>query len=158
MRGRLPNGHRFLEGSSQIGDFLAATGIRVDDLALKVEQLNRLNRDILDFQRIANRLPLQIVKNSAPSSNLPNSTPQQKAAGSSMNAFLVNGERRRAICESYSADNVEVARCHLGREPLFTEPSPDLAETATVASGLPTDKIACILGSLAAGGRSAAKE
>lgn len=135
------------EGGSLLSDFLAATGIGTDDPAPTAEQINRnFNRDILEFQRLVNRLPLRPVEKRRFLRQLTELTARTEGSGLFDESSLLDGIRRQAILQDYAAGNTEVALAFLGREHLFLSSPPDQAPQSSSSSGLTIEKIAYILG------------
>ncbi|MEK7996190.1 MAG: hypothetical protein AAB403_20515 [Planctomycetota bacterium] len=148
-------GESRFEGGSLASDFLAATGIRTGDPAPTAEQVNgRVNRDVLEFQRLVNRLPLQHVEKRRFLQQLTELTARTAGSGLFEEGRLLDEVQRRAILEDYAAGNAEVASRFLGREELFPLPPPEQATASSGPSGLTVEKMAYILGWLmTTGGR-----
>src|SRR5689334_18849904 len=132
-------------------DFLGLAGLSPDGFDFPDEDVNsRINTDILEFQRLVNRLPL---------------TPQQKrgahrelialtsrAAGSGLfdDAALLGVTERRALLEQYADSNGAVARTYLKKSRLFDDEMPQGLPRTAGRSELSCEKLAYILGWLIA--------
>jgi hypothetical protein len=132
-----------------LADFLSVLGLA--DLGLTAEEgkVNpRENRDILEFQRRLNQLPL---------------TPQQKRRfhkqlmalserTATLDLFdqrpLLDADQRRSIVAHYRQSNVEAARLYLGEAELFDDTAADgpMASPPLAGEGLTADKLIHILG------------
>src|SRR5262249_23673915 len=116
-----------------------------------MERVNgRLNRDILEFQRLLNRLPLQPVEKRRFFRRLSDLSSQSRGSGLFDERPHLDAAKRCAILDSYAAANGEVARRFLGRDFLFPSPLPGPTAAASVATGLTVEKMAYIVGWLMA--------
>lgn len=124
-------------------DFIELLGINAPDLHYAPSRPNqRLVRDLLEFQRVINRLPLptvdkrryhkQLIRLSAEGAGLGlNDTPLHTRA------------TREAVRERYAAGNSAVAHAYFGRNTLFPPPAAGLADGAA-PQPLTADKLAAI--------------
>lgn len=137
-------------------DFLELAGIQPDGFAFGAEHANtRLNRDLLEFQRIINQLPLPTAAKRAYHHDLKRLT--AASAGSCLfdDSPLLDAAGRQEILARYAAGNRELAMLHFGRRELF-DADPPPHETAHSAApsahwdGLTAEKVACIIGWLLA--------
>jgi hypothetical protein len=132
-------------------DFLRVAGLAETGFDFPAEAVNsRINAEILEFQRVVNRLPL---------------TPQQKrgahrelialtAATEGTEVFddppLLGTEERFAILARYAEGNTAVARTYLSRAHLFDDAMPQGLPRRAERARLDTEKLVYILGWLMA--------
>lgn len=136
-------------------DFLRLIGLQPDDFPLPVGRVNeRINRDILEFQRLINRLPLKPQERRAFHKELITLTGAAAGLGIFGDAPLLSGRRLDAIAARYAPGNARVAREYLGVEHLFAARSPDRGQDGALdrtqgedgqAVALTPEKLACIL-------------
>ncbi|WP_372398645.1 hypothetical protein ABMY26_18505 [Azospirillum sp. HJ39] len=131
-------------------DFLAAIGFSHASFDLPPIRPNgRINRDLLDFQRLVNRLPLKVVQKRRFHKQLIALTEATADSGLFDDTPLLSPSGRAALLESYGASNTLVARTFLNREELFpaaapaAEPAP--ARAAGKRRGLTAAKLAAIV-------------
>lgn len=117
-------------------DFLQALGLPRDAFAMpSVRPNGRLNRDLLDVQRLINRLPLAIPRKRRYHKSLIALT--EATAG--RNVFddppFLSPDKRAALLADYAAGNRMVARTYLGRDELFAPPAGASAQPLPTATG-----------------------
>lgn len=102
-----------------------------------------LGRDLLEIQRIINRLPLSIIEKRGFHHELM----QLTAAGSTLfsDVPIAGPDKRRAILEQFASANAEVARKYFGDEPLFSADLPPQG-VETDYEGLSVEKAIAALG------------
>lgn len=128
-------------------DFLDALGLPADGFRFPAERINtEINRDILEFQRQLNRLPLPAQDKRQFHRQLMALTAASAGSGLFSDAPLLDGEGRRALLQSYEASNRRVAEAHLGGACLFEPPPPDGEATDSPAPGLTPEKLAGMVG------------
>lgn len=141
------------EGGSLLTDFAAAAGIDARGLVLPEAEVNAgLNRDILEFQRVVNGLPLATIEKRRFHKELIALSAGAKGSGLFDESPLLTPARRQDLMAQYAAGNRAVARTYLGRDELFREPLPQ--DGAAPGEGLTTEKLARILGWLLAKGKA----
>lgn len=132
-------------------DFLMLAGLNAEAFRCPEEIPNtRINRDLLEFQRLLNRLPLSAqekrqfhkqlmeLTTATANSRLFDDTPPLAAA------------ERRVLLSEYAEGNAQVAREYLGRDQLFdNKVSADTPSTCSY-QGLSLEKLTYILGWLIA--------
>lgn len=129
-----------------ISDFLQQLGLRGDDWDLPEMQVNAgETRDILEFQRLVNRLPLTVQEKRRFHKELIELSTRTRGEGLFDESPLLDRERRLAILAHYSRGNQEVAETYLGGEPLFDSEIPAVPK-ADVEAGLTAEKLTYILG------------
>lgn len=135
-------------GGDLLTDFLSVVGFDRGLLAtVPVERANTsLNRDVLEFQRILNGLPLDVQKRRRFHHQLMELTAQ--TAGSSLfdERPMLNAHRRAQILNSYAASNRETARTYMARDELFSQTEQEPEAAAPAAPGLNAEKLAAIAG------------
>jgi hypothetical protein len=149
-----PYEERQLSGGSVIDDFLGQIGISSAGLSPPTHRVNtRLNPDILEFQRLVNRLPLAVAEKRRFHRALMELTVRTAGSGLFDERALLDPAQRRRIIAAYQAGNDSVAETYLHRKTLFfDEPGDDLGSGAAPAA-LTTEKLVYILGwCLACGG------
>ena len=136
---------------SLLADFAEASSLDVDGIAAPDDALNAgLNRDVLEFQRIVNGLPLPVVEKRRFHRELIALSTETRGSGLFDEAPLLSRARRRALIAAYANSNAQVARTYVGRDTLFDESVPDDATSAP--TGLTPEKLARIVGWLMAKG------
>jgi hypothetical protein len=137
-------------GGSLLTDFCFAIGVDAAELAVPAERVNgRINADILEFQRLTNRLPLTVVEKRRYHRELIALTEATEGLGLFDEAPLIGAARRRSIMASYAAGNAAVAERFFDCAELFAEP-PASNAAVDVERGLTTAKLASIVGWLLA--------
>lgn len=111
----------------------------------------RENRDILDFQRHVNRLPLSAQEKRRFHKELMTLSDRAKDQGLFDERPLLGASERQAIMDRYAAGNFAVSARYFSGEPLFSAVSePDqgggASRTTPVETGLTVAKMAYIIG------------
>jgi hypothetical protein len=136
---------------SLLTDFADASGLDLQGISATGDALNTgLNRDVLEFQRIVNGLPLPIVEKRRFHKQLIALSTATRGTGLFDEGALLSRTRRRALIAAYANGNANVAHTYLGRDTLFDETVAE--EDAGAPSGLTSEKLARILGWLMAKG------
>jgi len=128
-------------------DFVEAVGLPADDLHFAAERINtEINRDIMEFQRQINRLPLPAQDKRRFHRQLMALT--AASAGSTLfsDAPLLDSNGRRTLLQSYEAGNRRVAESRFGGARLFDAPPTDGEASKGPAPGLTPEKLAAVLG------------
>lgn len=130
-------------------DFLAALERPGAELAVADAPVNvRENRDILEFQRRLNRLPLTPQEKRRFHRQLMTLSERTAALDLFDQRPLLDEAQRAAILEGYAESNAEAARRYLGEATLFDRGSAAVAASAPPGAeeGLTADKLVYILG------------
>ena len=130
-------------------DFLEALGRPGLDLVVADAPVNtRENRDVLEFQRRMNQLPLTVQQKRRFHKQLIALSDRTATSGIFDQRPLLDSAQRRTILESYAQGNAEVARRYLAGAELFgaeaAQPSSGTSHSAE--EGLTADKLVYILG------------
>lgn len=137
--GRLPGGDIRL-------DFLQALGLAPDGFRLPPKRPNvEINADLLEFQRLVNRLPLTPQEKRSFHKQLMELSTRSAGSGLFTEGPPLDLPRRREILAASAAGNAEVARLYLGREELFA-PLDEGAAPPAAQGRLTEEKLAGILG------------
>jgi hypothetical protein len=128
-------------------DFLRIAGLSPEGFEWPEETTNtRINRDILEFQRMVNHLPLLPIEKRRFRKELMALT----SATTDLKLFddtpLLTSSQRQDILSTYSEANARVARTFLGREQLFDEKLPVEAPLPKTERGLTVEKLTYVLG------------
>jgi hypothetical protein len=114
--------------------------------SVRQEKINtRINRDILEFQRLINRLPLSPQEKRRFHKELIALTSATEGHGLFSVAPLLTKESRRKILKSYEQGNTQVARSFFRRDWLFDSSMPE-SEEYTEWEGPAHERIVYILG------------
>jgi hypothetical protein len=109
------------------------------------------NRDILEFQRVLNRLPLSVQEKRRFHKELIMLSGRAKGLGLFDERPLLNLAAREELMQRYALSNAAVAERWFGGAPLFPEPPAKASATEAVAeTGLTPAKMLYILGWLLA--------
>lgn len=128
-------------------DFLEVIGLSGQGIAWSSAPINtRLNRDILEFQRLVNRLPLKPLEKRRFHKQLMALTQATDGTGLFDDSPLLRSSQRRRLIDRYREGNERVARAYLGRARLFDESLPEEPDAFVPDVSLDTAKLACILG------------
>lgn len=101
-------------------DVLQALGLPRDAFAMpSVRPNGRLNRDLLDVQRLINRLPLAIPRKRRCHKALIALTEATAGRDVFDDTPFLSPDRRARLLEDYATGNRQVARTYLGRDELF---------------------------------------
>jgi hypothetical protein len=128
-------------------DFMTIAGLPCEAFELTAARANeRVNRDILEFQRLVNRLPVRIPLKRRYHKRLIGLTSATAGQGIFNDSPFLSGSRHEQLVRSYAAGNAWVARTFLGRDQLFDPvgASPREGPNST-RRGLTPAKIALIL-------------
>jgi len=136
-------------------DFLQLAGIEPEAFRFDAVDGNpRLNRDLLEFQRVLNLLPLPTSSKRAYHQELKKLATLASDSDLFDDSPLLDASARRALLERYAEGNRELAVRHLGRRDLF--PALPLSGLEVMDrrpgewSGLTPEKVASIVGWLLA--------
>ena len=133
-------------GGSLLSDFAKQINLSLDGVIVSSAQVNTgLSRDILEFQRLVNTLPLDYPERRRFHRELIELTARTAGSGLFAEAPVLNLAVRQAILERYAEGNAQVAERYLGNSQLFTE-KPQEYTGATTNPGLTTEKLARIMG------------
>lgn len=134
-------------GGDLLSDFVSILGLDSTSLTAPVAPVNTsLNRDILEFQRVLNGLPLHVKERRRYHHQLMELSSQ--TAGSSLfdERPLLDPRQRAAIMNSYRASNRETARAYMARDELFFQVEQERDAQRPAAPGLNAEKLAAIVG------------
>jgi hypothetical protein len=135
---------QFLNGSL-IDDFLATIGVDGSAFAIPAERINSgINKDVLEFQRIVNGLPVTIEEKRKFHRQLIELTTHTAGTGLFDESAEIDGAKRRAILAGYASGNASVAREFLDRDGLFAEEPEDVP--VANSPGLTLEKLTAIIG------------
>ena len=139
-----------LMGEDVCRDLIGTLGLPQHVFDFPVERVNTgLNRDLLEFQRLVNRLPLSPQDKRRFHRQLIALTAASKDSSLFDDQPLLDASMRNQILGWHAAGNREVAGTYLGRERLFDDPLPGREEHRQ-SEGLTVDKLGSILGWLLA--------
>lgn len=134
-------------------DFLALLDIPANQFEFAAEEVNtRINRDILEFQRMVNGLPLSPLEKRRFREQLMALTHATQFSGNFSDAPVLARAGREALLARYASSNQQVARRFLGREQLFEQSLPEDTASQSQYSGLSVTALAQIMGWLIARG------
>lgn len=146
-----PYGRTDFHGGSITTDFFSLLAIDPSELALPPERVNsRINNDLLDFQRLVNRLPLTIEEKRRFHRLFIELTARTAGSGIFAEGALLSEPQRRAILDRYRNGNRAVAQKYLHRDHLFYER--DTAQALSAPPELTLEKLSYIFGWLMARG------
>jgi hypothetical protein len=129
-------------GGSLLEDFATVVGVSTEGLVWPTERANGgLNRDLLEFQRLFNRLPLKIREKRRFFRRLIELTELTAGTGRFDETPLLTCAQRRQIMTDYQAGNCDVARAFLGRETLFPPSTRGRSASRTERAELTLDKL-----------------
>jgi hypothetical protein len=133
-------------------DFVEAVGLPADDLHFAAERINtEINRDIMEFQRQLNRLPLPAQDKRRFHRQLMALTAATAGNGLFSDAPLLDDTGRQRLLESYADGNRRVADACFGGIELFAPPFASSNIPILPAPGLTPDKLAALVGWLLLG-------
>lgn len=136
-----------LAGGDVRNDFLTAIDVEVSGFQWPEQEVNtRLCSDILEFQRLVNKLPLEPLQKRKFREKLMLLSESSKNTGLFDDLPLLDNNKRERILESYAKSNAEVARDYFQRDLLFDDAMPNHAEKTTARCGLDVEKLGLILG------------
>lgn len=128
-------------------DFLNLADLSTEDFDWPEDVTNtRINRDILEFQRLINRLPLSVQEKRRFHKELIELTAATASTDLFDDSSLLTADQRRKILSSYAASNANVARAYLGRERLFNETISADPPGKNTLQGLTLEKLVYIMG------------
>jgi len=131
-------------------DFLHILNIPDKDFVWSDNAVNsRLCRDVLEFQKIINKLPLTPVQKRRFHKELMALSDSTPASDLFEDQPLLDVSECKQILEQYAASNKAVARRFFGQEELFDETMP-MQVAANTASNLSMEKVTAIIGWLLA--------
>ena len=132
-------------------DFLALAGIPADGFGFPDANDNsRINAEILEFQRLINRLPLTAQQKRGAHKELIELTAATAGAEVFADRPLMGSKERAAILKRYAASNRKVARRYFRRERLFDESMPKGLPARGARARLDNEKLVYIMGWLLA--------
>lgn len=103
-------------------DFLRLAGLSPEGFDWSEESINtRISRDVLEFQRLVNQLPLSPIEKRRFHKELIALTSATAMTGLFDDSPLLTTTQRREIVSAYADSNARVAKSYLGRERLFDE-------------------------------------
>jgi hypothetical protein len=147
-----PYEERQFANGSLADDFLSIIGVSRTNVVVPHDRVNTgLNRDVLEFQRLMNHLPLSIQEKRGFHHQLIELCARATGAGLFDEGSVLSGAQRTAIRKRYEDGNTEVAQRYLGSSRLFLEN--DVPTTGGSAEHLTVDKLTYIVGWLLARSR-----
>lgn len=133
-----------------IADFLDTVDVSIDHFSLPENKENtRINKDILEFQRMMNRLPLEPIEKRLFHKELIELTYRTQGSGLFDESPILDRNQRQALLTHYASSNAKVARDFFDREELFEDANIEEADV-TPSEGLSNEKLTYILGWLLA--------
>ena len=133
-------------GGALRSDFLQHAGIVDAGLVPPPDETNlSLNRDLLEFQRRLNRLPLQAVHKRRFHRQLMELSRRSAGQGSFDERPWLTLEQRRALMSRYRESNERLSRTWFGGEPVFPGPDARAEVPAPASPGLTAGKLLRIL-------------
>lgn len=134
-----------LPGNDVRLDLLTILGLPQEAFHFPVERINTdINRDILEFQRQLNLLPLSPQDKRRFHKELIALTAAAKGSDLFDDSPLLSHSQRLEILATYSKGNYHVAKTYLAREQLFT--APESGAGGNEHAGLTVEKLASIVG------------
>jgi len=132
-------------------DFLRLAGLPGNGFDFPEENVNsRINTEILEFQRLVNRLPLSPQEKRGAHKELIALTAAAAGTGLFDDRALLGTKERTAILARHAGNNGAVARAYLKRERLFDDDMPQGLPLSAARTELSCEKLAYILGWLIA--------
>lgn len=132
-------------------DFLRLAGLAEDGFDFPAENVNtRINAEILEFQRMVNRLPLSPQQKRGAHKELIALTAATAGTGLFDDRPLLGADERAAILARYAASNDAVARAYLKQAHLFDDAMPQGLPRGAERTELNSEKLVYILGWLVA--------
>lgn len=133
-------------GGTLESDFFDVLGVNAEALRRPPQRVNtRINGDLLEFQRMLNRLPLETVEKRKFHRELMELSARTEGSGLFDESALLSAAERNAILDRYRDANAAVAKTYLGRERLFFD-APDTTPEGYRARPLDATKLAYIVG------------
>lgn len=133
------------KGGTLLSDFFSILGLTVDDVTVSKERVNTgLNADLLEFQRLLNRLPLSVQQKRTFHHQLIDLSVKTSGTGVFDEAPLIDPVQRRSILDRYARGNAAVATAYLDRSTLFDD---TIEQTSALTSqrGLTVEKLGTAL-------------
>lgn len=132
-------------------DFLALAGIPADAFSFPdANENSRINAEILEFQRLINRLPLTPQQKRGAHKELIELTAASEGSPLFEDAALMGKQERAAILKRYAASNRAVALKYFRRDRLFDESMPKGLPRKGARPELDNEKLVYIMGWLLA--------
>ncbi|MBF0169632.1 MAG: hypothetical protein HQK87_00855 [Nitrospinae bacterium] len=127
-------------------DFVAWFGISPLGLVFpEVRSNTNLNRDLLEFQRMVNRLPMTPIQKRSLQKQLADLSLRTRGSGLFCESSFLSQENRRALRAEYERSNRNVAKDYLDGEELFS-PLYDDAVPHAPYGGLSVETLASLVG------------
>jgi hypothetical protein len=142
---------RAYETESLIGqdirsDFIHCLGIAIDKLVFSEENINsRLCRDLLEFQRHINTLPISFIKKRKYMNKLIELTNSSKDNDKLSDTPLLSIKQRKEIMNAYDVTNKYVAREYMNTDQLFESSIRGEVQDVEVETSLSLKKLSYIL-------------
>jgi len=155
MRFSVDSGLIVTRGLARAGDirrdFLRLAGVPEEGFDFPGEITNgRINAEILEYQRLVNRLPLSPQQKRGAHKELIALTAQAAGTGLFDDRPLLGAKGRAAILARHAKGNATVARTYLKRKRHFDDAMPRGLPRSTGRTELSTEKLVYILGCLIA--------
>ncbi len=126
-------------------DFASLVGFPVNKLDFPQEHSNtRINKDILEYQRLINGLPLSAEEKRRFHKQLMDLTQYSSELELFDDTPLLSIMEREEILNEYENSNRKVAQTFLNRDELFNNELPSIEEQSVSESGLTVEKLVCI--------------
>ena len=133
-------------------DFLSVIGVSADTIVIPSERVNvSLNRDVLEFARLVNRLPLTFQEKRRFHHELMELCERTAGSGLFDEGPVLTNAQRQAIHGRYHEGNAKVAARYVGSSELFHSGGEPVAESTF--DHLTAEKLATIAGWLLIRGR-----
>jgi len=127
-------------------DFFCAIGLPLTDFKVPADRINeRINRDLLTFQRSINRLPLSITQKRRYHKQLIALSSASSGKGIFDDRPFLTRAEAVDLLQCYAASNRAVAETYLGRSDLFAPAIPESDDAISGTGGLTLSKILLIL-------------
>ena len=134
-------------GGSLIGDLLSVLQLSANSFNPPSGRINTsLNKDLLEFQRLFNALPMAVQDKRRFHRQLMDLSTAAQGNGRFNETPFLDYEGRKALLQTYEASNRAVARTYLQRDHLFLDPVEN--GPAPVDSHLTPEKLVSIFGAL----------
>jgi len=130
-----------------LDDFFGVTGTPINDLAAPAERVNAgLNREMVEFQRLLNALPLTPQDKRLFHHKLIDLSVGTEGSGLFDEGPLLDADCRKAIMDRYRAGNAAVTASYLAGDAFLLDEGLPAAGAARSAEGLSTETLARIMG------------
>jgi hypothetical protein len=134
-------------------DFFQTAQLPAEGLPREADPSNtRLSRDLLEMQRITNRLPLTVQEKRKYHHALMALSRSPEVAPTLNDTPLWTGAQRRALLARFADSNARVAQRYFQRDDLFLQPPPALDTDPAPYPGLRAEVVALVMGWLLAKG------